>query len=97
MLASHDFRGLGSFFTVPTVENSADSNSLERATSVSAPSLRNERSSWGLGEKKVAGEDAHVSGMAGRYANALFELALEQKAVDSVQADLDSFEETDHG
>jgi F-type H+-transporting ATPase subunit delta len=44
-----------------------------------------------LGEKKVAGEDAHVSGMAGRYANALFELALEQNAVDSVQADLDSF------
>jgi F-type H+-transporting ATPase subunit delta len=39
----------------------------------------------------VAGEDGIVSGMAGRYATALFELALESKAVDQVQADLQSF------
>lgn len=39
----------------------------------------------------MAGEDANVSGMAGRYATALFELALEQKSVDAVQKDLDSF------
>jgi F-type H+-transporting ATPase subunit delta len=32
-----------------------------------------------------------VSGMAGRYATALFELALEEKALDSVAADLDRF------
>ena len=32
-----------------------------------------------------------VSGMAGRYATALFELALEEKALDSVAADLDTF------
>jgi F-type H+-transporting ATPase subunit delta len=37
----------------------------------------------------VAGEDATVSGMAGRYATALFELALEQNALDSVRTDLD--------
>jgi F-type H+-transporting ATPase subunit delta len=30
--------------------------------------------------------------MAGRYARALFELALEQKAVDAVKADLDKFD-----
>jgi F-type H+-transporting ATPase subunit delta len=34
-----------------------------------------------------------ISGMAGRYATALFELALEEKAVDAVRKDLDSFEE----
>jgi F-type H+-transporting ATPase subunit delta len=33
-----------------------------------------------------------VSGMAGRYATALFELALEEHALDSVKADLDRFE-----
>jgi len=33
-----------------------------------------------------------VSGMAGRYANALFELALEEKKLDAVKADLDRFD-----
>jgi F-type H+-transporting ATPase subunit delta len=40
----------------------------------------------------VAGQDPIVAGMAGRYANALFELALEQKALDAVKADLERFE-----
>jgi F-type H+-transporting ATPase subunit delta len=40
----------------------------------------------------VAGEEPIVSGMAGRYATALFELALEAKSVDAVKADLDRFE-----
>jgi F-type H+-transporting ATPase subunit delta len=40
----------------------------------------------------MAGEQPIVSGMAGRYANALFELALEEKALDSVRKDLDAFE-----
>ena len=39
----------------------------------------------------MAGEDTTVSGMAGRYARALFELALEAKSVDVVKADLDNF------
>lgn len=39
----------------------------------------------------MAGEDATVSGMAGRYATALFELALEQNAVDQVAGDLRRF------
>jgi F-type H+-transporting ATPase subunit delta len=39
----------------------------------------------------VAGEDPHISGMAGRYANALFELARESKAIDAVKADLERF------
>ena len=33
-----------------------------------------------------------VSGMAGRYANALFELALEEHAIDAVKSDLDRFD-----
>jgi F-type H+-transporting ATPase subunit delta len=40
-------------------------------------------------ERDVAGEGAIVSGMAGRYATALFELALEGNAVDAVKTDLD--------
>ena len=40
----------------------------------------------------MAGKDPIISGMAGRYANALFELALDNKAVDSVKKDLDQFE-----
>jgi F-type H+-transporting ATPase subunit delta len=43
-------------------------------------------------ESDVAGEDPIISGMAGRYATALFELALEAKALDAVRADLDRFE-----
>lgn len=40
----------------------------------------------------MAGEGGIVSGMAGRYATALFELALEGKAIDQVQADLSAFD-----
>jgi F-type H+-transporting ATPase subunit delta len=40
----------------------------------------------------VAGEAPIVTGMAGRYATALFELALEGNAVDSVKSDLDTFD-----
>jgi len=40
----------------------------------------------------VAGEDPIISGMAGRYANALFELARENKATDAVKADLERFD-----
>ena len=40
----------------------------------------------------MAGEDTTVTGMAGRYARALFELALEAKSVDAVKSDLDGFE-----
>jgi F-type H+-transporting ATPase subunit delta len=40
----------------------------------------------------VAAEDPSVSGVSGRYATALFELAREEKAIDAVAADLDRFE-----
>jgi F-type H+-transporting ATPase subunit delta len=40
----------------------------------------------------VAGEGPIISGMAGRYGNALFEFALENKAVDAVKADLERFD-----
>jgi F-type H+-transporting ATPase subunit delta len=39
----------------------------------------------------VAAEDPSVSGVAGRYATALFELARDEKSVDAVKADLDKF------
>ncbi|MEA2976955.1 MAG: F-type H+-transporting ATPase subunit delta [Alphaproteobacteria bacterium] len=40
----------------------------------------------------MAGNEPIISGMAGRYANALFELALEQKNLDAVKADLERFD-----
>jgi len=40
----------------------------------------------------VAGAQGIVSGMAGRYATALFELALEASAVDTVRSDLARFD-----
>ena len=40
----------------------------------------------------MAAEDTSVSGVSGRYATALFELARDQKLVDEVKADLDKFE-----
>lgn len=40
----------------------------------------------------MAGEEPIVTGMAGRYATALFELASEANAIDAVKADLDRFE-----
>ncbi len=43
-------------------------------------------------ESDVAGEDPIISGMAGRYATALFELARDAKAIDAVKGDLDGFE-----
>ena len=40
----------------------------------------------------MAAEDPSVSGVSGRYATALFELARDEKTVDEVKADLDRFE-----
>jgi F-type H+-transporting ATPase subunit delta len=40
----------------------------------------------------VAGEDPITSGMAGRYANALFELARESKSIDAIKTDLETFD-----
>jgi F-type H+-transporting ATPase subunit delta len=39
----------------------------------------------------VASEDSTVSGVTGRYARALFELALDAKSVDAVKADIEKF------
>ena len=40
----------------------------------------------------MTGEGSIISGMAGRYAGALFALALDNKAVDAVKKDLDQFD-----
>ena len=39
----------------------------------------------------MAAEDPSVSGVSGRYATALFELARDEKSIDAVRADLDQF------
>jgi F-type H+-transporting ATPase subunit delta len=60
-----------------------------------APTVSDGAEPCGIARKKadVAGEGAIVSGMAGRYATALFELALEQNALDTVSGDLGKFDE----
>ncbi|MGH6715027.1 MAG: F0F1 ATP synthase subunit delta [Bradyrhizobium sp.] len=40
----------------------------------------------------MAAEDPSVSGVSGRYATALFELARDEKCIDAVKADLDRFD-----
>ena len=40
----------------------------------------------------MAAEDPSVSGVSGRYATALFELARDGKSIDAVKADLDKFD-----
>jgi F-type H+-transporting ATPase subunit delta len=55
------------------------------------------RRCWACGiarknKANVAGEGVNLSGMAGRYATALFELALEANALDAVKADLEAFD-----
>ena len=40
----------------------------------------------------MAAEDPSVSGVSGRYATALFELAREERSIDAVKADLDKFD-----
>jgi len=41
----------------------------------------------------LSAEDHSVSGVAGRYATALFELALEEKALEKIETDLNTFNE----
>jgi F-type H+-transporting ATPase subunit delta len=43
-------------------------------------------------ERLIVTNEPIVSGMAGRYATALYDLALEQRALDAVKSDLDRFE-----
>src|SRR5437763_14642193 len=40
----------------------------------------------------VAAENPSISGVSGRYATALFELARDEKVIDGVKADLDKFD-----
>ena len=40
----------------------------------------------------MAAENSSVSGVSGRYATALFDLARDEKSIDAVKADLDKFE-----
>jgi F-type H+-transporting ATPase subunit delta len=51
------------------------------------------RSSSQAGDEKhtLASQDTFVSGVAGRYATALFDLARDSDAIDAVKADLDRF------
>ncbi len=71
-----EFQGLGSLGVVPDTGLAAMVFSL---------GIRQ------LEEIFVAAEDPSVSGVSGRYATALFELARDQKSVDAVKADLDKF------
>jgi len=56
------------------------------------PALRKSSKRIRTRARDVAGEEPLISGMAGRYATALFDLARETNAVDAVKADLDRFD-----
>jgi F-type H+-transporting ATPase subunit delta len=73
-----NFNGL-----VPTGSDGAEPAELPESFSDPRPNKTTSK------EQDVAGEGAIVSGMAGRYATALFELALESNAIDAVKTDLD--------
>jgi F-type H+-transporting ATPase subunit delta len=91
----------------PCVSKIAISRNSERRSQVAKKSPFNPKGLWRRTERRggpaerhknrarasdtVAGETI-VSGMAGRYASALFELALETDAVADVQRDLGAFE-----
>jgi F-type H+-transporting ATPase subunit delta len=56
--------------------------------------LRDAVGLWGNEKngRHVEGTQSIIPGMAGRYASALFELALEARALDAVKGDLDKFD-----
>lgn len=64
-------------------ENAGFSGRLRGVRSGFSPRLQPAR------ERSVAGKDTIVSGMAGRYASALFDLAKEANQIDAVSGDLD--------
>jgi F-type H+-transporting ATPase subunit delta len=80
-------KGLRRPFT-PVAGLAENSKATRAASAKQQASLEN---TLGLG-KHLAGEEHPVSGMAGRYATALFELAREMNALDAVKADLDRFD-----
>jgi F-type H+-transporting ATPase subunit delta len=67
-----------------------NSKGLRCRNAALGPAARHKKQ--GAASITVAGENGIVSGMAGRYATALFELALETKSVDQVQSDLNGFD-----
>jgi F-type H+-transporting ATPase subunit delta len=75
----------------PPAEIQTNSKGLRRV-SPTMPALLDMPSRLGRRVSDVAGQDPIVAGMAGRYATALFELALEQKALDAVKTDLERFD-----
>src|SRR5579862_1388274 len=94
MLATPRFLRVHGAFTAPIHRNPAKSQGLEPRVCAGSPRWlrpcgtipsRRERAD-------VAGKETIISGMAGRYATALFELAREANAIDAVQADLDRFD-----
>jgi F-type H+-transporting ATPase subunit delta len=83
-----DFAGVRAFHDDPTKSKvSLESKGFRRR--------QRRRRTCGFGTKSnrdVAAAEPIVSGMAGRYATALFELALDNKVVDAVKSDLDRFD-----
>ena len=86
---TRDFRGVRTLLRPrPEIRSPTLISRACAARSARAPSLRNCPDE----HTHVAGDEPIVSGMAGRYATALFELALEEHAIDAVKADLDRFD-----
>ena len=67
----------------------ASFSNLTVRTAVRASTAGDARGAYPQG--RIVADEPIVSGMAGRYATALFELALDEKKLDAVAADLDRF------
>ena len=83
------FAGRGALRAAPRDRNSSKNSSALLARLRARKHARNKPLRAGV---SVAGAEPIISGMAGRYATALFDLALESNAVDTVKTDLDRFD-----
>jgi F-type H+-transporting ATPase subunit delta len=82
------FRGLGDSSSRPENKVPIEFQGLGVASQRRFPSAN----SASLKSAFVADENPNVSGVAGRYATALFELARDERSIDSIKADLDRFD-----
>ena len=86
---SRDFRGVSGRSAALSADRKSHLHFKGLRSHGTRPSLTN---CLNRRARRVQGEGPIVSGMAGRYAIALFELARDEKAVDATAADLDRFE-----
>jgi F-type H+-transporting ATPase subunit delta len=94
MLATLRFSRVGGALRCPKIQIPHDPKGLTQGPELAsrAGCAFVERLPGRRREAHLAGENTIVSGVAGRYATALFDLARESNAIDAVKGDLDRFD-----